>query len=107
MYPSRVASDGLFYFHLGTPTGMALQYNPGFNSLSVCVNTSSFTAHLTGGTAPIVVAGAPMTFSPALTTLAPFVRMTTAPAAVPTSYTWLWVLFGLGAAGVAGYYLLD
>jgi hypothetical protein len=109
LYPSRAAADGLFYFHLGTPDGMALQYNPGFNGLSVCVNKSSFAAHLAGGTAPIVVSGGPpsMLLNPAALNALIATHGAVPVPAQPTSYTWLWVLLGLGAVGVAGYYLLD
>lgn len=108
--PSQAAPDGSFYFHLGSRSGMALLYSPGFNSLSVCVKNSSFAAHLTGGHAPLIIAGAPaptLLDNPAALA-AVLASRGMAPAPVqPASYTWLWVLLGLGAAGVAGYYLLD
>jgi hypothetical protein len=110
MYPQHAASDGYFYFHLGTPTGLPLLFSQGFGSVSVCAKTSSVTAHLTGGSAPIIVAGAPppIILNPAvLSTIIATHGIAPTPPAAPTSYTWLWVLLGLGAVGVAGYYLID
>jgi hypothetical protein len=103
LYPSRAAADGNFYFKLSS--GLPIMFSPGFGSVSVCASKSSVAAHQSGGSAPIVVAGAPMTFNPALVTLTSQGAMPVT--AAPTSYTWLWVLLGLGAAGAAGYYLID
>jgi hypothetical protein len=113
LYPSKAASDGNFYFHMGTKTGLPLMYTPGFGNVSVCANESSIAAHQAGGSAPIVVSGAPpiavLNNPAAMAAILATHGVGPAPAGQvqPTSYTWLWVLLGLGAVGVAGYYLID
>lgn len=106
-YPSSAAPDGAFYFHLGTPTGMPLMFSPGFGNVSVCAKRQ--VSSTSGSLRPTIVAGAPpsaVLTNPAA--LASILATRGAPTQVqPTSYTWLYVLLGLGAAGVAGYYLLD
>lgn len=107
MYPSKAASDGSFYFRM-VSSGMPLMYSPGFGNVNVCMKRE-FSSASGGLPTPggVVDLGPtpPMTFSPALTNLNALNM--NASTAAPTSYTWLWVLLGLGAAGVAGYYLLD